>query len=275
MKHGSSKSKLGRRVTTHTHESDRKSNRSQWLLLREVDRRLKVYGSSRHYNRKDPLEELVFIILSAQTESYLYRQTFKDLRRRYTSWRSLLSATEHEIAAVIKRGGLAKKKARQLKCALMKIKAETGRLSLKFLSKHSDDEIRKYLMALPGIGNKSAACIMMYSLNREVFPVDTHVWRIARRLGLAADSPKPTRLQELELESKVPRELGHSLHVNMISHGQQTCTTYFPKCSRCVLKEICPSRNVPDQTWGRWKQPSGVWARALITNEPTYRKDVR
>jgi endonuclease III len=274
VKHGTLRPNTDRRVGGPTRRKISQSERNLGLLVRQVERKLRVYGTSTHHNRTDPLEELVFIILSAQTESYLYRQTFKDLRRRYTSWRSLLFARVSDIAIVIKRGGLAQKKARQLKSALVKIKTDTGRLSLRFLSRHSDDYIKRYLMSLSGIGNKSAACIMLYSLDRQVFPVDTHVWRIARRLGLATDTPKPTRLQELELESIVPRHLRYSLHVNMVSHGQQTCTTYFPKCSQCVLKEICPSRNVPDQTWGRWKQPSGVWARALITNEPTYRKDV-
>lgn len=256
---------------THKQESPRIAGRlekghkqkSVSLFFRQVDRRLRIYGTSRHYNRKDPLEELIFIILSAQTEWYSYRQTFKDLRQRFRTRSSLLAAQESEIEAVIQRGGLAHKKASQLKRALEKIRADTGRLSLSFLRDLPDDDVREYLTSLAGIGNKSASCIMMYSLGRRVFPVDTHVWRVARRLGLVPPVPKPTVSQERELEGKVPPSIRYSLHVNLVSHGQQTCTTYWPKCSDCTLSNICPSRNKPDEVWGKWRQPAGVWAKAI------------
>lgn len=225
-----------------------------------------LYGTSRHHNRRDPFEELIFIILSAQTEWYLYRETFKDLRRRFRTRRSLLTAPEAEIVSVIQRGGLAHKKASQLKRALEKISADTGRLSLSFLRELPDDKVREYLTSLPGIGNKSASCIMMYSLDRKVFPVDTHVWRVSRRLGVAPAVPKPTVLQELELEKKVPPSIRYSLHVNLVSHGQQICTTYWPKCSECKVSKICPSRDKPDDVWGKWRKPTGVWAKALRRN---------
>src|SRR5437588_9368361 len=135
--------------------SSRKSKKAseEESFLREVDRRLTVYGNSRHYNRDDALEELVFIILSAQTESYLYRQTFEDLRERFPTWESMLEATEEDIASAIRRGGLARKKASQLKRALEKIKADTGALSLEFLRDMPDDEAKQYLTSLAGIGN--------------------------------------------------------------------------------------------------------------------------
>jgi len=232
-------------------------------FLREVDNRLAFYGNSRHHNRDDVLEELVFIILSAQTESYLYRQTFEDLRNHFPTWELVLEATEEEIASAIRRGGLARKKASQLKKALEKIKVDTGALSLEFLQALPDEDAMRYLTSLAGIGNKSAACIMMYSLDRQALPVDTHVWRVCRRLGLAPPIPKPTDKQERELESRVPLDIRDSLHVNMVSHGQQTCTTYWPKCDSCVLATICPSRGKPDQVWGQRRRPRGVWAKAL------------
>lgn len=232
-------------------------------LLREVDKRLSIYGNDTHHNRDDPLEELVFIILSAQTESYLYRQTFEDLLQRFPTWDLMLDATEDEIASVIRRGGLARKKASQLKRALSKIKEDTKKLSLEFLRELSDEEARRYLTSLPGIGIKSAACIMMYSLGRRVFPVDTHAWRVLRRLGLTPLIPKPTDAQERELESKIPEDIRYSLHVNLLSHGQQTCTTYYPRCGSCVLADICPSRDQYDDVWGQWRRPRGVWAKAV------------
>jgi endonuclease III len=234
-------------------------------FLRKVNRKLVVYGTERHGNRRNPLEELVFIILSAQTESYLYIQTFKDLRRRFPTWNSLSTAAEAEIETVIRHGGLAKKKAAQLKSSLEKIRADTGRLSLRFLRTLSDEEVRAYLTTLPGTGNKSASCIMLYSLGRSVFPVDTHVWRICRRLGLTAPVAKPSRTMELELEAKIPKSLRYSLHVNLISHGRRVCTTYWPKCQQCVLAEMCPSKDLPDHVWANFRRPSGFWARAVPT----------
>lgn len=234
---------------------------------RKVDRRLSTYGSNRHGNLDDPLDELVFIILSAQTESYLYTRTFKGLRAAFSRWEDLLDSSEEGIADIIRCGGLAQKKAAQIMSAFRKIIADTGHLSLDFLRDVPDAEAMKYLTSLPGVGVKSASCIMMYSLNRQVFPVDTHAWRVSRRLGVAAPVPKPTAKQERELESTIPPSLRYRLHVNLVSHGQQTCTTYWPKCTKCVLADFCISCGKPDAVWGRWRQPRGIWARAVNSEE--------
>lgn len=232
-------------------------------FIRKVARRLKVYGDDRHNNLDDPLEELLFIILSAQTEAYSYRKVFEEFMIHFPTWESALAANEEEIAFVIKRGGLARKKASQLKRALEKIKCDTGMVSLNFLRKLSNDDVENYLTSLPGIGVKSAACIMMYSLGRQVFPVDTHVWRVCRRLGLTPQVPKPSEKMQRELEAKIPPNLRYSLHVNLVSHGQQTCVTYYPRCGSCVLRDLCPSRDKPDEVWIGWRKPKGVWAKEV------------
>ena len=248
-----------RRIQTKT--VPRKPKRLD-LFWRKVDRRLAVYGNSRHGNLDDPLDELVFIILSAQTESYLYKETFENLKSAFQPWERLLYTSEEEIANLIRRGGLARKKAAQIKGAFCKIVADKEYLSLSFLQNQSDADVMQYLTALPGIGVKSASCIMMYSLARKVFPVDTHAWRVSRRLGVAPSVPKPTDVQERELERSIPASLRYRLHVNMVSHGQQTCTTYWPKCGECVLTDICPSSGQPDTVWSNWRRPRGVWAKA-------------
>jgi endonuclease III len=225
--------------------------RSFDLFWQEVDRRLSIYGNQRHDNLDDPLDELVFIMLSAQTESYLYRKTFADLQKVFSPWERLLDASEEEIYEVIWHGGLARK-----------ILVDQGCLSLGSLNDLPDAEIMQYLVSLPGIGVKSAACIMMYSLGRRVFPVDTHAWRVSRRLGVAPASPKPTDKQVRELEGSIPPELRYRLHVNLVSHGQKTCTTYWPKCESCMLTDICRSSGQPDIVWSDWRRPKGVWAKA-------------
>lgn len=101
-------------------------------------------------------------------------------------------------------------------------------------------------MWLPRIGNRSATCIMMYALDRQVFPVYTHVWPICRRLGLTPPVAKPTPTQESALEMHVLLDIRYTLHVNLLSHGRETCTTYWPKSSMCVLAELCSSTDKPD-----------------------------
>ncbi len=233
-------------------------------FIREVDRRLQTYGTSRHNNKTNPLDELLFIILSAQTESYSYLDTYKVLKRRFPTGEALLAAHKSSIAATIKAGGLSRKKANQIKQSLRKIADDVGRPSLSFLRQLPDDQVEAYLVSLPGIGVKSARCIMMYSLGRQVFPVDTHVWKISRRLGLTPPIAKPTPAMEKDLETMIPPDIRFSLHVNMVSHGRETCTTYWPKCGQCVLANICPSAGEPDKVWGEWRKPQGAWRNYRI-----------
>ncbi len=228
-------------------------------LLKEVDRRLRIYGQNRHGNLENPLEELVYIILSDQTEEYSFVKTWSAFKKAFPSWKSVIDSPEDKIAATIKGGGLQNKKAKYIKAALETIKSKFGKLSLKKLEEYSDADALKFLQSLSGISVKNARCILMYSFNRKVFPVDTHVWRICRRLGLTPLVPKPTVSQQLELESLVPKSLRYRLHVNMVSHGRDTCTTYWPKCEECVLGDICPSYRKADNVWGEWKKPHGVW----------------
>jgi len=239
----------------------RKTKKLQ-AFLRKVDARLRMYGDDRHGNLDEPLDELVFILLSAQTEEYLYRKTFQDLKDYFSEWEQLLDAPEEKIAQVIRHGGLSRKKASQLKGAFRQIHHDIGRLSLDFLRDMSDEEALQYLTSLPGIGAKSAKCILMYSLARPVFPVDTHVWRVSRRLGITPPVPKANDVQKQELEQLVPEDLRYRLHVNMISHGRQTCTVYWPKCDDCVLADMCPSKGLSDVIWSQWRQPQGVWRMA-------------
>jgi endonuclease-3 len=232
-------------------------------FLRQVARRLPEVSDNPHGNHNDPLDELVFIILSAQTESYLYRRTFQDLKNAYTPWNRLLDASDGEVASIIRRGGLARKKTTQLKAAFRQILADRGRLSLSFLGRFSDEDAYNYLISLSGVGVKTAKCVMMYALRRPAFPVDTHVWRIARRLGIAPPTPKPSDAQERELESRIPKALRFDLHVNFVSLGKETCHTYFPKCDSCALSDLCPTSGKTDVVWAQWRQPRGVWAKAI------------
>jgi len=236
-------------------------------LVRDIDRRLRVYGNSRHGNPTDPVDDLVYIILSMQTEEYSYRATFESLRIRHGGWEWLLSSPIDAIAAEIRDTGLQHKKAKYLQNATAKIVSDFGELSLRRLQDLTDAAVLKYLTSLPGISTKSARCIMLYTLGRQVFPVDTHVWRVSRRLGLTPTVPKPNEKRQEELEAKIPPDVRYSLHVNMVSHGRETCSTYWPNCESCILAELCPAKGTPDETWGQWRKPQGAWIN--------YRKEKR
>lgn len=238
-------------------------------FIRQVDHRLREYKSQRHDNKHDPFDELLFIILSAQTEYYSYHQTWNALRRQFPTRQALAEARISQIAGAIRAGGLAEKKARQIKGAIQKIIRDTGKISLSFLKNLDNAEVEKYLMTLPGIGVKSARCIMMYSLSRQVFPVDTHVWRVSRRLGLAPPIPKSIPALATQLEELIPHDLRYTLHVNMVSHGRAICTTYWPKCDQCMLNDICPSAFKPDNIWGEWRKPQGHWKNFRTNNRRT------
>ncbi len=214
----------------------------------EVTRILKEeYLDFNHHNLVDPLDELIFIICSVRTEEYNYLYTYQAIKDSYPKYTDLLAATEEEIALKIKFGGLSKIKARNLK-RILTIVTETFNLpTLEPLRIMDDSTCEKYLLSLPGIGIKTARCVMMYSLNRLVFPVDTHVWRITRRIGwnmAGCEYNKHKAFDMDNLENGVPPELRYSLHVNLISHGRKICTFTNPKCSICPICGYCPKVGV-------------------------------
>ena len=152
--------------------------------VQEVSRLLSMkYEDWPHYNRKNPLDELLFIICSIQTNEDLYRLTFASLKARFPKFDSLAKAKEKQIAKAIADGGLARQKAAVIKKLLKAIVKEFGRPTLAPLHGMADHQCERFLTSLPGVGPKTARCVMMYSLDKQVFPVDLHCWRICRRLG--------------------------------------------------------------------------------------------
>lgn len=204
----------------------------------------KRYNNHLHYNKRGPIAEIVFILLSTRTEEYNYLRTYRSLREKYPSWNMLLTAPEHEIENAIKLGGLSKIKARQIKNVLTSIKNKTGALSLKHLKVLSDDELECFLISLPGVGVKIARCVMMYAFGRKVFPVDTHCLRISQRLQLIDGRIKKRNLTKKsmdEIQKMIPPNLRLSLHVNFISLGRELCIASRPRCAICPLSSMCPT----------------------------------
>lgn len=210
--------------------------------LREFDRLLRRrFGVRRLWNRRRALDELIFILLSAQTEEYNYRRTYRSLRRRYRTWERALAAGPERIAEAITSGGLASKKGTQIHALLTLLAAEYGRLDLEFLRGMSTEEVMVLLTRLPGVGVKTARCVALYSLDRAVFPVDTHVWRVMGRFRGESRERAPSVGEQEATEASVAADLRYSLHVNLVQLGRQVCQAKAPRCGECPGSALCRS----------------------------------
>ncbi|WP_459724201.1 endonuclease III domain-containing protein [Sideroxyarcus sp. TK5] len=203
----------------------------------------KRYRDFDHYNLKDPLDELLFIICSTKTEEASYLNSFRALKESFPTHNAIAAADAGSIARAIVRGGLSNQKAKAIRNLLDAVVARFGEPGLEPLRSMGDDEAEDFLVSLPGVGKKIARCVLMYSLGRNVFPVDTHCWRIARRLGWVRPTQKDGHCAPRDMDriqSKIPLKLRHSLHVNMVSLGREICTAIAPKCEKCPVTDWCP-----------------------------------
>jgi len=220
----------------------------------EIEGRLRrCYGRPRLENPADPLEDLVFIVLSRMTQEVKYTRTYRSLRLRFPSWEAVCDAPDDDLEEVLHDAGLAATKGRQIQSILREIKKREGDLSLCRLHSLDDEAVERYLTSLPGVGTKTARCVMLYTLNRDQCPVDTHVWRVARRLGIGPDRAWSDG-QGRELGDAIPKEIRGSVHVTFIAHGREICTARRPRCGQCILDDLCPRRGVIDparhSAWG-------------------------
>jgi DNA (cytosine-5)-methyltransferase 1 len=213
--------------------------------LREIARILAVlYGTPNLGNKTDPVDELVYIILSRKTPEKAYQKTFESLKNRFSSWDDLLRASPRTVEKLVRPGGLPGKKTASLFGALRALRKEFGSCTLEPARTWSDAQLEHFLCGLPEIQRKSAYCIMMYSFGREVFPADTHVGRVLARLGpyreigLDLEGMDHKQLQRV-LSDLIPPPLRYSLHVNLVQHGRLICRAPKPLCDQCELKKFC------------------------------------
>lgn len=200
------------------------------------------YRDFNHYNLKDPLDELLFIICSTKTGEASYRNTYRSLKESFPTHLQIAEAPSEYIVQPLVSGGLANQKARAIRELLDIVVNRFGAPTLKQLHQMSDAKAEDFLLSLPGVGKKVARCVLMYSLKRQVFPVDTHCWRIARRLGWVRPTQKDRHCAPRDmdrLQAKIPPELRHSLHVNMISLGREICAPTTPRCDECPISLWC------------------------------------
>jgi len=190
--------------------------------------------------RVDAVSELVLTILSQNTADVNSFRAFAALRARYASWPEVLVAPIDELEEVLRPGGLAPTKSRRIQTVLAEVERTTGgSWDLSFLGDWPLEEAREWLMGLSGIGRKTAAIVLLFGFGRPALPVDTHVHRVALRLGLI---PTRTDVQRahLLLEAALQPDEMYPFHVELIRHGRDTCRAPRPICGLCPLTDICP-----------------------------------
>ena len=198
------------------------------------------YGVPERQPCSDPVSVLVQTVLSQNTSDTNSRVAFQSLLASFDNWEDVANADVNTIANCIRCGGLGRIKAQRLKQALKEIIRKRGRLELDFLTQLTSSSAEDWLQRLPGVGLKTARCVLLFSLGMPTLPVDTHILRVTKRLGLI--SPK-TSLREAHhaLGEVVLPEDVYLFHILVIEHGRTTCQARYPSCQACVLKKVCVS----------------------------------
>jgi endonuclease III len=191
-------------------------------------------------NHADPVDELIYILLSTMTTEANYQRSFAELRARIPSWEQVLAAPAEAVQDAINVGGLAPTKARLIQALLGRLRRDWGGFDLGFMRAWPTIELRHYLATLPGIGYKAATCVIAYSFRRDVCPVDTHTYRAAVRLGIIpAETPEMGRRAHAAVEAALPQGQRLAFHINAIAHGRQRCHLQRPACEGCPVAEHC------------------------------------
>jgi endonuclease-3 len=200
----------------------------------------KEYGKREWHPDGKPLTGLVRTILSQNTSDINSKRAFDMLMSTFGSWEVIASAPVPEIAYAVRVGGLSRIKAVRIKQIFNVIEKEHGCISLDFLSSLNASEAKDYLMRLPGVGEKTANCVLLFSLGNPCLPVDTHVFRVAKRLGLIGAKVSIEKAHYL-LQQQVPPSKVYQFHIHMIEHGRKVCHARNPQCDSCILRNDCPS----------------------------------
>jgi endonuclease-3 len=193
----------------------------------EVHERLgKVYGMPEWHPEldPDPVGALVNTILSQNTNDRNRDVAYNRLRQQFPTWEAVRDAPVEQIIDAVRTAGLAPTKGPRVQGALRAMTERQGEISLEFLRDQPLEEARRWLLALNGVGPKTAAIVLLFSMGRPAFPVDTHVHRVTKRLGLIPNSTK---------------SLYYPFHLNVIHHGRTVCVARTPKCEACVLRDVC------------------------------------
>jgi endonuclease-3 len=205
-----------------------------------IDLLSREYGRPRWRPHGDPMAELVLTVLSQNTSDSNSGRAFARLLDTFPDWQAVMDADVRRLEEAIQPGGLAPTKAPRLQALLAEVWRRRGSFDLSFLADLPLEEARAWLRSLPGVGPKTAACVLLFSLGRPALPVDTHVHRVARRLGLVPTRASAEKAHEL-LEARLEPEEVYLFHIALVKHGRRTCLAHRPRCPSCVLRHGCPS----------------------------------
>ena len=220
-------------------------------------------------NKPDPLDEAIYIILSFQTDLARFSSTWSKLRAAYPSWDALERAAGSDVARILRDGGLHRQKTRTIRRLLAEVHKVVGDHSLDLLRAMNDEEAEKLLTRLPGLSWKAARCVLLYSLGRDVLPIDSNTFRILKRTGvLSRRAVYRRRSLHDAIQAAVPAHRRRALHVNLVVHGQRTCRPRTPQCPCCPLNADCPRLDVHAGSRGHAPVPCtvSVEARAAVAS---------
>lgn len=207
--------------------------------LRSVDRLLeKQYGNAHPRRPTDPLAALVKTILSQNTSDLNSCRAYDAMREALPTWEDVMTAPQARLAKVLRPGGLAPTKSARIQRILRSIAEDGGQLSLDYLKPLPAHKAEAILLGFDGVGPKTARCVLLFGLGRDAFPIDTHIHRLLKCLGVIPDGMSAEKAHR-----DVPRLIAdgrsYSLHVNLIAHGRRVCRARDPNCPSCVLKRHC------------------------------------
>jgi len=197
------------------------------------------YGRMPQQASLAPVFELVLTLLSQHTSDHNSGKAMHRLMERFPTWDAVLAAPTSEVEDAIRPGGLAPTKSKRMQALLAEVKERQSDWDLKFLAKLPLKEAKVWLTSLPGVGPKTAACVLLFALERPALPVDTHVERVAKRLGLVPSKIAAVKMHD-ELETMLDTDEVYAFHVDLIQHGRRTCHARGPQCEACPLLERCP-----------------------------------
>lgn len=201
----------------------------------------RAYGPRRPVRRRDnPLDWVLRALLSQGAASPSGERAYHALRLRFASYEDIHDAALGSLIGAIRCGGLATQTAVRIKALLEEIWVAQGHFDLSFLRDLSDDEVRAFLGRFKGIGSKTVSTVLLLGLGRAAFPVDTHVFRVVRRLGVLNGQRTPEAAQTF-LEPRIPPEARYPMYLDLVEHGRQVCRAKQPLCQRCVLVRLCAS----------------------------------
>ena len=230
---------------------------SRARVARVRDRLRSLYGIPCMPPHGDPVAELILTVLSQSTNDRNRDVAYLRLRERFASWEAVMEAPRAEVEEALRPGGIAKVKSARIQAILGVLSARE--LSLEWLARAPVQEGRDYLTSLPGVGRKTAACVLLFAYGLRDVPVDTHVSRVGTRLGLLRPGASFEEQHDQMLALTPPgQEL--ELHVNLLRHGRRTCHARRPACAQCALARMCPSRS---HFAAGPAQPRGSTAKAI------------